>query len=420
MRDELTQLFFEAEDFLEADDLPRAIKTYKAALKLAKKNDAEEFFAHSNLGLAYYNFDDERNAIDCFQKSQQVVLKLYGSNSSPYAVALSNEAMVLLYSDNLPRAELLLDEAMKLLHEAEPLPPSDMHDFICANSVDVFSTAAECKARLGNAGETIEILRQACEYAKSKFGETDARTIQSTVELALVLDSNGFKKEAKLLKKFVSNTFKQNLITADLMIAYDDGQTNGLLIVKALRDSTSILRKKNSTSNKSAQSRSSSAHSVQSVSIIPEQAKTKKAKNSTEGYQIKITLKYTEPAVWRRVVVPADMPLSRLHKLIQRAMGWSDDHLHQFLIRKETFGDSRQMEINDERVFDLIDFEFKVGSKFEYEYDFGDAWLHSIEIEKKLNKAEYEASSIFLDGNGACPPEDCGGIPAGVDGRLRS
>ena len=48
-------------------------------------------------------------------------------------------------------------------------------------------------------------------------------------------------------------------------------------------------------------------------------------------YQIKITLKHTNPKVWRRVLVLSDMLLSDLHEVIQITMGWTDSHLHRFV-----------------------------------------------------------------------------------------
>src|SRR3974390_1120526 len=48
-------------------------------------------------------------------------------------------------------------------------------------------------------------------------------------------------------------------------------------------------------------------------------------------YQLKITLKWSKPPIWRRVVVRSDTPLARLHNIIQIAMGWTNSHLHQFI-----------------------------------------------------------------------------------------
>src|SRR5579883_3345225 len=46
--------------------------------------------------------------------------------------------------------------------------------------------------------------------------------------------------------------------------------------------------------------------------------------------RIKITLDKVKPAVWRRLEAPLDITLDRLHRTIQAAMGWDDDHLHEF------------------------------------------------------------------------------------------
>ena len=53
-------------------------------------------------------------------------------------------------------------------------------------------------------------------------------------------------------------------------------------------------------------------------------------------YQIKIQLLKIAPPIWRRVIIPSDMLLSDLHKVIQSVMGWTNSHLHQF-IKDETY-----------------------------------------------------------------------------------
>ena len=44
-------------------------------------------------------------------------------------------------------------------------------------------------------------------------------------------------------------------------------------------------------------------------------------------------------------------------------------------------------------------------------YDFGDTSEHSIVVEKRLPAAPNMIYPICTDGQIACPPEDCGGIP---------
>lgn len=68
-------------------------------------------------------------------------------------------------------------------------------------------------------------------------------------------------------------------------------------------------------------------------------------------HQIKITLRRTDPPIWRRVQVPADIWLSMLHGVIQDVMGWEDDHLHEFVIDGKSYSDDRvgeQLKVKDE------------------------------------------------------------------------
>ncbi|MBC7997823.1 MAG: plasmid pRiA4b ORF-3 family protein [Leptolyngbya sp.] len=131
---------------------------------------------------------------------------------------------------------------------------------------------------------------------------------------------------------------------------------------------------------------------------------------STAAYQLKIVLKRVTPAIWRRVVVPLDCSLEELHDIIQTAMGWFDSHLYEFRIGRLTFSkDPEFTNVKESREYTLRNFDFGINSTFEYLYDFGDDWLHSVKVEKVLSEAEYDESEIFIKGKGACPPEDCGG-----------
>lgn len=46
-----------------------------------------------------------------------------------------------------------------------------------------------------------------------------------------------------------------------------------------------------------------------------------------------------------------------------------------------------------------------------YLYDFGDSWQHDILLEGILLAQTKDKYPKCIDGAGACPPEDCGGIP---------
>ena len=47
-------------------------------------------------------------------------------------------------------------------------------------------------------------------------------------------------------------------------------------------------------------------------------------------YQLKIILMDINPVIWRRVLVPADITLDRLHLVIQTTMDWYDCPRHEF------------------------------------------------------------------------------------------
>jgi hypothetical protein len=51
----------------------------------------------------------------------------------------------------------------------------------------------------------------------------------------------------------------------------------------------------------------------------------------SEIYQLQIALQDIEPLIWRQVLVPSSITFSKLHRVIQIAMGWEDSHLHRFV-----------------------------------------------------------------------------------------
>jgi hypothetical protein len=133
-------------------------------------------------------------------------------------------------------------------------------------------------------------------------------------------------------------------------------------------------------------------------------------------YQLKVSLKGAKPPIWRRVLVPSDMDLGRLHRVIQAAMGWMDYHLHQFVAGHTAFGVADEnalnwdMDVEDERKWRLDEVLKREKDKLRYEYDFGDGWEHDVTLEKVLPYDAKQALPRCVAGRRACPPEDCGGI----------
>jgi hypothetical protein len=145
---------------------------------------------------------------------------------------------------------------------------------------------------------------------------------------------------------------------------------------------------------------------------------TNPVEKSMEIYQIKVTLLGTDPPIWRRLLVPADLTLEQLHDVLQRAMGWEDCHMHEFRIGQQRFGKPDPMEqafggprTANERMARLSSVLGRVATKAMYTYDFGDSWEHQIVVEKRLAPELGRAYPACLAGDRHGPPEDCGGIP---------
>jgi hypothetical protein len=138
-------------------------------------------------------------------------------------------------------------------------------------------------------------------------------------------------------------------------------------------------------------------------------------------YQFKITLQDVKPPVWRRIQTPAGYSFWDLHVAIQNAMGWDDTHLHEFHILEPKTGAMATIGIPDDGEFGedreiVPSWEPRISDFFSaeipsarYVYDFGDDWNHAIVFEEKLQVERPASNPICVDGQGACPPENCGG-----------
>lgn len=157
-----------------------------------------------------------------------------------------------------------------------------------------------------------------------------------------------------------------------------------------------------------------------------------------KAYRIKIELRDSNPLIWRRVMVPAEITFERLHDVIQISMGWLNNHLYDFNIDKENiritcdekaiqeyefYSKKKLNNKNDPhgfienmlKVIPKLSSKVKIdkylieGKNIEYIYDFGDYWKHDVIFEEIIKDYKYEYP-ICIDGDGGCPPEDVGGI----------
>ena len=140
-----------------------------------------------------------------------------------------------------------------------------------------------------------------------------------------------------------------------------------------------------------------------------------KPAKTAKVFQLRVDLRGTRPKIWRRIVVPATIKLPILHVVLLRAMGWQGGHLHEFLFGDVNYG-------RPEPELDLpdgVEDETRVslrkaldgGSTFTWVYDYGDNWQHNIKVEREVDMGTPLDSPMCITGQGACPPQDVGGVP---------
>jgi hypothetical protein len=141
-------------------------------------------------------------------------------------------------------------------------------------------------------------------------------------------------------------------------------------------------------------------------------------------YQFKITLNKLKPVVWRRIQVPENYSFWDLHVAVQDAMGWQDSHLHDFTVlnprlhKKERIGipdDDFESEILPGWERNITDYFSMENNTAAYVYDYGDNWEHRVQLEKILTRTNKTKYPCCIDGERACPPEDCGGVNGYVE-----
>ncbi|MFP4368494.1 MAG: plasmid pRiA4b ORF-3 family protein [Bacteroidota bacterium] len=131
-------------------------------------------------------------------------------------------------------------------------------------------------------------------------------------------------------------------------------------------------------------------------------------------YQLKISLRFITPEIWRRILLPADYSLTDLHKIIQTCMGWSNKESHRFIVKARSFmapskagekmkkWDYIDYEQKDVRVADILK---KPRNKIAYEYDLDKSWLHDIVLEEILPFDDEFKYPMCVGGKNNTPPE---------------
>jgi hypothetical protein len=138
--------------------------------------------------------------------------------------------------------------------------------------------------------------------------------------------------------------------------------------------------------------------------------------------RLRVQLDGAFPPVWRRFEAASDLGLDDLHSALQVLFGWEDHHLHRFTTGPErepgtafacaadlaeAFDDDPSVPTWEVRVDELL---AEPGERLHYQYDYGDNWWLTLEVEDVADGYVPPARARLLEGAGASPPEDCGGI----------
>ena len=135
---------------------------------------------------------------------------------------------------------------------------------------------------------------------------------------------------------------------------------------------------------------------------------------------LRISITGTEPEIWRRLQVPSALTVPQFHLAVQAAFGWEDRHLYG-IGYVDGKGEPRNLtgppdpETEDSEaepasgvvLSDLLDPSRPQRSAFDYEYDFGDGWVHHVEV---LGAIELSPGDLICTGGAnRGPVEDSGG-----------
>lgn len=129
---------------------------------------------------------------------------------------------------------------------------------------------------------------------------------------------------------------------------------------------------------------------------------------------LKVEIDGISPKIYRDITVDSNISFQKLHHILQIAFDWTNSHLYQFEVGDEIICEDDPesgMEGLPAGKTKLKDHLYK-GSKFTYEYDFGDSWIHNIKVVEMLDIKD--KFPYCVGGKRSAPPEDCGGVPGYV------
>lgn len=119
---------------------------------------------------------------------------------------------------------------------------------------------------------------------------------------------------------------------------------------------------------------------------------------------------HVDRPVTRRLALSSDRTLVDLHRLIQEAFEWDDDHLYSFWLDGRFWGDkqgeySAPFELEETGAkgagVELGRLGLQKGQRIAYVFDFGDEWRVSM----KLRETRQSGETGILERKGDPPPQ---------------
>ena len=135
-------------------------------------------------------------------------------------------------------------------------------------------------------------------------------------------------------------------------------------------------------------------------------------------FELRLEILGLKPAAWRRLRVPGSVRLDDVHQAIQIVMGWSDYHLHAFLVAGREYGPRPDEDFEDQpdwagedRSLTMADALTMGGGSLEYHYEDSRVELQSI-AETRVERA---VAIECLAGEGVAPSDGSPVLPFSVD-----
>jgi hypothetical protein len=144
--------------------------------------------------------------------------------------------------------------------------------------------------------------------------------------------------------------------------------------------------------------------------------------------RMKVSIVGSEPAIWRLLEIDPSLTMDGVHGVLQTAVGWRDSHLHSFTdidpyVRlRAVNGIVREprrwvpLDLMEDSDDDLPETDWTLGQVLTpesgplfYEYDFGDGWIHRLELTGNSPAPANAPRARLVDGERRAPLEDSGG-----------